>query len=73
MPPLRLSDDQLDAIMRACQPLGPHARDLFLQEIADKLAVAGELGDGAVFRAIRETQKRHFDPPQLDRDISKYR
>jgi len=29
------------------------------------LAVAGEIGDGSVARAIRTAQKRHYDVPEL--------
>jgi hypothetical protein len=70
---LKLSDEQLDAVMRGAAPIAPARRGAYLREIADKLAVAGELGDGAVFRAIRETQKKHYDVPDLSHDNSKYR
>jgi hypothetical protein len=63
--PLRLTDEQLTAIMRGAAPLAPNRRDAYLREIADALAVAGEIGDGSVARAIRTAQKRHYDVPEL--------
>jgi len=71
--PLALTDDQLTAIMRGAAPLAPNRRDAYLREIADALAVAGEIGDGTVNTAIRAVQKRHFDVPELSYDNSKYR
>jgi hypothetical protein len=72
--PLRLTDEQLTAIMRGAAPLAPNRRDAYLREIADALA-GRELGDGTLFRIIRETQRKHFDAPQLGDPgmISKYR
>ena len=71
--PLALTDDQLTAIMRGAAPLAANRRGAYLREIGDALAVTGEIGDGTVARAIRETQKRHFDVPELSHDVSKYR
>ena len=48
MPPLRLSDDELDAVMLAARPLRPHDRDAFLQEVANALAGCSEIGPGTV-------------------------
>jgi hypothetical protein len=62
MPPIRLTDEQLDAIFRAARPLRVGDRDQFLQEVASALQ-GQDLGDGAVYRAIREVQRRHHDPP----------
>jgi hypothetical protein len=36
-----------------------------LQEVAERLAALPERGDGAVYRAVAEVQRRHFDPPAL--------
>jgi len=75
MPPLALSDEQLDAILLAAKPLRPHDRDRFLREVADALANGGgPPGDGDVNRAVRSVVKRYFDPPDLSHgDASKYR
>ena len=73
MPPIRLSDAELDDIFRAARPLHLRDRDAFLQHVADQLSTCTAIGDGTVARAIRETQRRHFSPPTLDHDVSKYR
>jgi hypothetical protein len=65
MPPLALSDSQLDAVLAAAAPLPVTARDQFLVDLAAALQ-GQDLGDGAVYRAIREVQRRHHDPPQMD-------
>jgi hypothetical protein len=65
--PLKLSDDELDAVLAAARPLPVQSRDEFLQAVADALANEREIGPGAVFRICRETQKRYFDPPICER------
>jgi hypothetical protein len=49
--------------MHAAQPLRPEDRDGFLVALAERLKGCGEIGDGAVYRAIAEVQRQHFDPP----------
>jgi hypothetical protein len=71
--PLALTDEQLDIVMAACRPLAPHRRDSFVNEVATELARYQELGVGVVHRVCATVQRRHFDPPQLDHDVSKYR
>jgi hypothetical protein len=44
MPPLALSDEQMDAVFRAARPLRVADRDAFLQEEGGR-GVAGPLGD----------------------------
>jgi hypothetical protein len=76
MPPLRLSDDELDAVFAACRPLDPDLRDPFLRALAHALQdCAGEVGPGTVARVCRELQRQFFDPPDLARarDQSKWR
>ena len=65
MPPLRLSDNELDAIMAAARPIAPDRRDAFVQEVANSLARCGELGPGVVHRVVAQAQRQHFDPPDL--------
>ena len=62
MRPLRLTDDQLSALWRAAEPLHVQDRGAFLQAVAEALR-GQELGDGAVFRAIREAQRKFYDAP----------
>jgi predicted NBD/HSP70 family sugar kinase len=65
MRPLALSDQQLDIIRRAAEPLPPRDRPAFLQRVA-ALLNGKELGDGAVARAAAEAQRRYRDPLNLD-------
>jgi hypothetical protein len=60
MTPIALTDEQLDAIFRAARPLAPP----FLQDVAAALqGIPSPPGDGDIHRAIRQAQRRHFDPP----------
>jgi hypothetical protein len=60
--PIRLTDEQLDAIMRAARPLAPADRGAFLQAVAEGLR-GREVGDGAVYLAICAAQRQHWQPP----------
>jgi hypothetical protein len=73
--PLRLSDDELTAVMAAARPLPVERRDAFLQEVAAELGHCNEIGPGVVHRVCAETQRRFFDPPDLGRasGLGKYR
>jgi hypothetical protein len=62
--PLRLTDDQLAAVLRAAEPLAVGDRGAFLQDVAAALQ-GQELGDGTVYRAIAQAQRRYYDPPIL--------
>jgi hypothetical protein len=62
--PIQLSDTQLEQIMRAAAPLAPSDRAAFLADVAAALHGLA-LGDGAVFRVIREIQGRYFHPPEF--------
>jgi hypothetical protein len=76
MPPLfSLSDEQMDTVRRAAEPLHPVLRAPFLQTVANLLA--GEaIGDGSVARACREAQREFVRPraPEVSRlGTGKYR
>jgi len=77
MPPIRLSDSELDAVMSAARPLAVERRDEFLQAVANALQGCGEIGPGVVHRICAEAQRQHFDPPDLGAGaqgrVSKYR
>jgi hypothetical protein len=75
MPPLALTDGQMDQILLAARPLAIRDRDLFLKEVVAALTNGGgPVGDGDVNRVCRAAQKRFFDPPDLSHgDASKYR
>jgi hypothetical protein len=63
MPPIRLSDSELDSIMTAAQPLAPEHRSAFLQSVAASLQSSAEVGPGSIYRAIAAAQREHFTPP----------
>jgi hypothetical protein len=54
--PLRLSDDELDAVMAAARPLARDQRDAFLHAVAHALS-GQEIGPGTVARTCRELQR----------------
>jgi hypothetical protein len=66
MPPIRLSDSELDAMMAAARPIAVEHRDAFLQEVASLLQGCVEVGPGTVHRAIEQAQRRFFVPPTTD-------
>jgi hypothetical protein len=66
--PPSFSDEQLAQIFRAAAPLNPAERVAFLEDLANMIRTnnyQGPLGDGLVYRAVREVQRRHFDPPDF--------
>ena len=65
MPPIRLSDSELDAVMAAARPLDVAMRDEFLRRVASELGRCGEIGRGVVHRICAEAQRAFFDPPDL--------
>jgi hypothetical protein len=65
MPPVRLSDAELAAVMVAARPIPVERRDAFLQDVANLLGGCVEVGPGTVYRAIKLAQRTHFDPPQI--------
>jgi hypothetical protein len=75
MPPLKLTDAELDAVFNAARPLAPNVRENFLKEVADRLSSYAVVGPGTVHRVCLETQRRFFDPPDLGRPgvSAKYR
>src|SRR5215472_9526071 len=62
MPPLPLTDEQLDAVMRAAAPLQPRDRDPFLRDVANALQ-GHEIGPGLLHRIVCECQRKYWDPP----------
>lgn len=70
---LDFSDAEISAIMVACHPLQRHDRDAFLRAVAAEIAALPHRGPGSVHRAIREVQRRYFDPPNLRVASEKYR
>jgi hypothetical protein len=70
--PLSLSDSQLDAVMRAAEPLLPLGRDPFLRAVAQRLRSEPTIGDGLVGRVCKELQREFMrHAPQLSADESR--
>ena len=65
--PLSLSDSQMTAILTAAEPLPPDLRSPFLAACAHALQGREPLGDGLVFRTIKELQREFFRAPDLSR------
>ena len=70
--PLALSDDELDAVMTAAQPLKPCDRDPFLRALAQELSHYQQLGPGLINKVARNLQRQFFDPPDLSGGSGKY-
>jgi hypothetical protein len=62
--PLKLTDEQLDQIMRCAVPLDPRMRHIFVERVADALR-GKAIGDGGVWRACAQALREAgiFDPP----------
>jgi hypothetical protein len=56
MTPLRLTDEQLNQVMRTAAPIPPHLRDEYLRRVASSCA-ARKVGHGEVYRACRAAAK----------------
>jgi len=56
MTPLRVTDEQLDQVMRAAAPIPLELRDEYLRHVADQLR-GSEFGHGEVYRACRAAAK----------------
>jgi hypothetical protein len=67
MPPIKLTDDELTAVLAAAKPIAIDRRDDFLQAVANELSRYAELGPGIVHRVIVQVQRDFFDPPHLER------
>jgi hypothetical protein len=65
MPPIRLSDSELDAVLTAARPIAVERRDAFLQAVAGELKGCREIGPGVVHRVCADVQRAFFDPPQF--------
>ena len=63
----KLSSDQIEAVLHAARPLPPASHAAFLEDVSSALTDLGDLGDGVIYRVIRDVQKRYFDPPNLAR------
>jgi hypothetical protein len=60
--PVRLSEQQMSAVLAASYPLPADRRTAFLIDIATELAGLPEIGDRALHRVIMTTQRKYFAP-----------
>lgn len=60
---LKLTDSQQWQVIRATNPLDMLQRDAFLAALLQQFAGRTEIGDGELFRTLRELQRQHFRPP----------
>ena len=73
---LALTDSQLSAVYAAAAPLDVADRAPFLEAVASALSDHAEPGDGDVFRAVRDAQRKFWRPPIVQHAVgaqSKYR
>jgi hypothetical protein len=61
---LKLSDDEMDAILRAAGPIDVDRRGAFLEAVAGELAGRTEVGEGVVFRICRDLPRAGRSPGQ---------
>ena len=54
---VKLTDDELDAVMSAARPLPIDMRDAFLHAVAHELGGYQEVGPGIVHQVCREQQR----------------
>ena len=62
---IRLSDDELTAVLSAARPLAVQMRDPFLRAVATALQGSEVIGPGVVARTCAELQRQFFDPPEF--------
>jgi hypothetical protein len=70
--PIRLTDDEMDALYAAARPIAPDRRDEFLQAVAAALTAEREVGPGIVYRTICRLQRDFFDPPDLANPVIRH-
>jgi hypothetical protein len=49
-------------VFAGARPLPRNLRDAYLKSVAEALK-GSDTGPGAVYRAVRDCQKKYFDPP----------
>jgi hypothetical protein len=57
-----LTDEQELAVIHATRPLQANERMTFMNALEALLAGRHEVGDGELFRALRDLQRKHFRP-----------
>jgi hypothetical protein len=66
---IRLSDDEVAAILQAARPIPRDRRKAFLVAVADELQRLGALrGEGSSHRIVKLVARQFFDAPDLSGD-----
>jgi hypothetical protein len=70
MPPLHLSDEEMDLLLALAAPIDQRRRTEFLAAVAAELEAAAAQtgvgpGLGVLHRVGRVVQRKYWDPPQL--------
>jgi hypothetical protein len=63
--PPSFSDSQIDQLLLTLRPLNEVQRQALLEDLANVLREAPHLGDGMLFRTLRDLQRKYFDPPDF--------
>ena len=62
---MNLTESQVLAVIHATRPLQPQERVAFTNALETLLAGRHEIGDGELYRNLRELQKKYFHPPPV--------
>jgi hypothetical protein len=65
--PIPVSDRQLSQIMAAVEPLSPNERSAFLDALAQRLQEERVIGDGSLYRLVREIVHQVWKPPEVEK------
>jgi hypothetical protein len=65
----RLTEQQQDAVMRITTPLDPLQRQAFFKALSQFYRGQETIGDGELYRTLRELQRAHFLYPQINPHI----
>jgi hypothetical protein len=60
---MNLTESQSLAVIHATRPLAPIVRTAFLTALQGMLAGRSEIGEGGLFRTLRDLQRKFFRPP----------
>jgi hypothetical protein len=66
-----LTDAQQSAVIRATNALDGTQRDALIGQLLLAFAGREEIGDGELYRALRQLQQSVFDPPPRERLLPK--
>jgi hypothetical protein len=61
----RLTEGQQSAVLRAANPLERYQREAFMTALSLLLNNRNEIGDGELFRLLRDLQREHYDFPVM--------